>query len=177
MWQARQPPRTRVGSSRRRRMRCTSSRLSGAVRMRRPQAIMATRRWQDSYRARATPHGLWPGLGNHAAWRRFCRGTSTTVGELRRATPPRYRVSTRNIGAVKLALDAELGDARLERGRLEPEALRRPALTPDPPADLLEHRDDVSSLNRLQRHLGRRLLDRRGRRLDVQDRTGTEDDG
>src|SRR5262245_51687211 len=75
-----------------------------------------------------------------------------------------------------LALDAELADARLERGRLEPEALRRAALAPDPPADLVECGDDVSSLDRLQRHLDRGLLHRRHGRIDVQDRAVAEDD-
>ena len=52
-----------------------------------------------------------------------------TVEDLRRATPPRYRVSTRNIGATRLALDAELADARLERRGLRP---RRCAAPPSP---------------------------------------------
>ena len=100
---------------------------------------MTLRRWQDSYRARATPRDMGPGLDNHAAWRRFCRETATNGGGSPAAPrPPRYRVSTRNIGATRLALDAELLDARLEGRRLQIEPLGSAARAADAPAGLLE---------------------------------------
>src|SRR5262245_21902258 len=76
-----------------------------------------------------------------------------------------------------MALDAQPSHPGLQRGRLEPQPYSGPALTADPPGDLVQHLRDVPARYGAQRGVDDRGLRQRHREIDVQDRAGIEDDG
>src|SRR6266571_4085380 len=82
---------------------------------------------------------------------------------------------TRYPGGRDLPLDACLVHARLEGGRLEAKALSRVPFAPYTPAHLVEHRDDVPALDRLQRLPRRPFRVQGAREIHVQGGTGAQD--